>query len=1041
MPKRKYKAEKQDYFVFSSAPSIYGMLRPIEETLRANGYQGLLLGDFDNSIFKASNEIDIKATQQAQLLANKEQGNNAPKVNPVIKQSKYHYVDLIDDADINQIGEMRPASGDSKYGMVEILTPESEKEFRNILKKYEKHIDLLIKNTPPDEYKEELSNLKFQKAYIRMINVFGSRAPIQDGHLGFMLNARGFDADIAVIKELGPKGSTGVDRDSWRSIQKNYPYSEDGEAMANLINLACDYEENKEKNSFVEQMKYREEYKKGLQNYLSSCKKIMNGKDEWEKLNKIQLRDDYINELIKKNQPNKGDMDILNKVEKEVKEGKEPNPEEKKIADKARQQLNQQTYEHYRELLKRAEDKQKAGQEPNPEESRIAKEVNEYIDKNFDPHANQPFNSRYGNELQGMGFYVNEEDFSGNRGNQLLFHEVEAQINAIDMGWPNDELIHIERLTKMFGELFDVKNKNLSVEDCEALKEAKDFYNTKIKDKPYPSTENERLELYQEFYEHSLKLTEVTKSTFYDKDDDEVELSLPRFSEDIKKSMDKPLSFAEKLVIRQTNEPQTEMSVEYLNKLKTDIGKSRFGHSDSSEYKNLKQAFEKFEKAYKADDQRFKETDQRKLSSEDIKLLEDLRASAGKYLKEKDKEKKLPEERSEMGKARYESALKAYQYANKVLKSREERLEKEVAVIKAAEQERGRKELREAYFNSNSLAGKTCIKYEMYKAGGKTEYRLQQERERAQAEADAKKEPVTDEEKYEHFINQCRTKKNDKVTIANEEKNKELQKNRINALGNMIAALEFREANKPFDSDAIQKRGAEIKELYALDQLKYSTDKLNGPEKLKNALSLTFKAESIKTELERGLYTVGKVNCKNILASQTNYQKDINELLSRKKPADLSDSSKRIIEALNDIKNVDMSDKTLCGLNTYKIRKANLKLMKAISDTFKENNKMDMDAYGPKLALDSLAVLSTYANCQTVTNKLLEKTAATVKDINGNKLNLNINDFILNYGVKRTKQIASEQKARNKSTLSVNVPAATQKITKQTEKVKRNPSI
>ena len=73
---------------------------------------------------------------------------------------------------------------------------------------------------------------------------------------------------------------------------------------------------------------------------------------------------------------------------------------------------------------------------------------------------------------------------------------------------------------------------------------------------------------------------------------------------------------------------------------------------------------------------------------------------------------------------------------------------------------------------------------------------------------------------------------------------------------------------------------------------------------------------------------------------------------------------------------------------------------------------MDMDAYGPKFALDSLAVLSTYTNCNAATNMLLQKVNAKIRNKDGSKLNINTADFNRNYGVKHSKELAQTMSPR-----------------------------
>lgn len=478
--------------------------------------------------------------------------------------------------------------------------------------------------------------------------------------------------------------------------------------------------------------------------------------------------------------------------------------------------------------------------------------------------------------------------------------------------------------------------------------------------------------------------------------------------------MDKPLTFAEKLALNHALNKDEDLTInaDSVRELKDGIGKDRFGHINSTEYKELKNAFGKFDAAFAKEKDGFVVTDQKDISPDNLKILEGLRASAEKYLKEKDTEKKLHKERSEMGKARYESAQKAYHLADKLLKQHEEKLEKESNAKKQAEREKGRKEMKEAFFDANSEEGKESINFDRLRAGGDEAYsKLKEEEARKEAEA-AKKEPVTDEEKYDKFINECRLKKDAPVSFEDEDLNKEIQQKRVDDLGNMLAAMEYKASGKPYNEARIISRGAELKDIYSLNALKRSNEKVNGPEKLKNALTFGFRAEALKSQLEQGMYEVGKKKYKNTNESQSKYQKDITELLERKQPEQLSEKSQKIINALNEIKNINTDDKNLAAMNAYKMGKANKHLMETIRENLLDTRRMDMNAYDSKLALDSLAVLTTYTNCNAATKMLLEKVNARNMNMDGSKLNINTADFNRNYGVKHSKELAQTMNPR-----------------------------
>ena len=973
MPK-KYRANDEDVFVMAGVKSVYGMFRPIEESLRAGGYKGPIFADFDNELYKDMNVIDEEATRKKQEEENRRRGVNAKKVTPVYKSTDDFFLKVKDNFEMEDKGSMYM---ENNISMHKPYTKASEKEFRKYLKKYEDYIDLIIKNTPEDEYSEELAELKYHKTYIRMIKVFGSRELWED-RLGFVVNARGYDADMAGIKEIGKKQNGTTNREVWRIVHKNYPYSDYRDAFIKITNLACDYEENKEKYTYIEQIKYRDDYKKALKEYLSACKELEREPGYKEKYGKLHVRAQIIASLKEADGPAKNvDYEaIIKRVQEQEENGFEPDPKDKEIADMINAQVNDE-YEKTK--------------------------YNDAIDI---------YNSRYSSELSALGYTVNEKDFTGVRGNRAYYSEVEAQINALDMGWPIDELVHIQRIQIALRANFKPKSRHFTAEDIAKLNRLKVFYNDRIKDKPYPSTEEERQAFYSELYEVSQGIVDATRQEFMSLNDDEqmVTMEWTEFRDDIKRSMDKPLSFAERITldhVQKDSEP--EYTVEKINEVKDKINSKRFGHSNSKEIERLQKAIGDFETAFEASPESFTENNLPNISAENLKILEELRSSSSAYLMEKDKEKKLPADRSEMGKNRYEGARAAYHMADELLKQRDAWLENEAKKKKDAEIQRGRKEARAVLIDSDSFSGKSYLEQEIREAGGPEAYEALKREEASRA---AEIQPSTDAEKFDRFIDDCMLTKEDPVTFEDEGYNKEMQQNRVDRLGNMLAAMELKDAGKPFDESAILRRSKEIRAIYALDSLKKSTDTVNGPEKLRNALLARFRATEIKRELEQSLYEVRKLSYKNTAEAQKKYQADVTELLNRKIPDNASIYTKNIINALKEIKNINTDDKTLVGINAYKIRKANVKLIDAINKSFTASSKMDINAYGPRFAMDSLAVLSTYTGCQAVTNRMLQRLNATVKDMEGKKPNINVAEFKNEYGIKNSKKVTRELKER-----------------------------
>jgi len=390
---RKYKPEKDEYMFFSSVSSVYGMLRPVEEQLQKGGYIGNVLADYNDLIY-----YDLGKEKDSPLFYNVMHENVRCE-----HEGRFIF--------------------DSAFKMKQPLTKSAEKEFRSYTKKYSDYLELLIRNTPPEEYPEELAELKFHQTYFRMLKVFGSRELWQD-QLGFLVNARGYDGDITPIKEVGDIKKR-TSRELWRHMRKYYPYSELRDAIVDLTNLACDREESTTKDTYTEQIEYRENYKKALQNYLVANKALQSGPEESERIAKLYIRDDIIKHKKQQDGPD-------NNVD-------------------------------YDGILKRVEEQEKAGVAPDPEEKAISDEIKAAVDNEYaaEYHKYDWCNSRFAIELEAAGCKdLNEGDFTGNRGNTPFFPEVEAQINAIDMGWPVDELIHIQRLHLIMRSTGYVHNKN-----------------------------------------------------------------------------------------------------------------------------------------------------------------------------------------------------------------------------------------------------------------------------------------------------------------------------------------------------------------------------------------------------------------------------------------------------------------------------------------------------------------------------------------------------------------------------------------------------
>ena len=671
------------------------------------------------------------------------------------------------------------------------------------------------------------------------------------------------------------------------------------------------------------------------------------------------------------------------------------------------------------------------------EDKDIAVKIKNLVEKEYNnnPAHHDILNSKYWHELNAMGFDPNDDkDFTGARGAAYRMEHVKALSNALDMGWPVDELKHIERIHIVIKSTFNLKGKKWTAKDLSVKESLRNFYKERIKDKPYPSTDEERRRFYQDLYKLSLEVTRMTKDEHYKITGELVAAEWDYFSKDIKKTMDKSLTLGQKLVTQHyhddlDNKTMDERIDELNNLVKF---KKRFRHSDTPEFTAFQNAFDSFATAYNSDKEIYEdfETSDIPFTPDELKALVDLRDSAANYMTEKDKDKKLPEDRSEMGKNRYNGARKAYHLADRLIKAHEAKFNKAAEAKRQIELEKGRKEMRRAFIDENSNEAKLLKEYEILKAGGVEEYDALKAKEALDEAEKEKKVPVTDEEKYERFIDNCRTQKDDDITLEDNELNKALQKKRAIDLGNMLAAMEYQEANMPFNEAEIIKRGEEIRTLYAIDALKNVTQTVNGPLKLHHALGVTFRALDVKKELEQSLYEVGKAGYRNIFESQVKYQESISELLDVKKPAHVNEYTAKILEALTEIKDIDAKDKTLVGMNSYKFRKANVKLMKAIKDSFEKVNTVERDEYGLTLALDSLAVLNAYTGCQAVTGKMLQRANSAVKDNGANKLNINIVELNRLFGTRESKALTGSIREAAKQEGAKNVQTNDKKAVK-----------
>ena len=936
MPK-KYRPQKYDYFFFSAAVSVYGMLRPIEEQLQKGGYQGNVLSDYSDAL---CNELEREPN------------------------STLFYNELMENSHASDDRDMLL---DSKFMAVETLTKSSAKDFRNYTKKYSDYLELLIKNTPPEEYPEELSELKYHQAYLRMLSVFGARELWHD-QLGFLMNARAYDGDMPSIKETGNKQDKGISRELWRHIRKYYPYSELRDSIVELTNLVCDREESKEKDTYTEQIEFREKYKKALQNFLAANEALgMEPKDF--------VRRDVIKEMKQQDGPEK-DVD-------------------------------------YYGILQRVEEQDKNGEEPDPREKAIAEDIKTRVDNKFNAEKNDYkwSRSRFEKELQAAGCVgLNEIDFTGNRGNkEMFFSQVEAQINAIDMGWPVDELVHIQRLQMLFRKESDISGKPDTPEHQQFKEDCIAFYNDRIKDKKYPATEEARQAFYRDFYDLARRAENVIWTETLTENDYLVYVKWDIFRKEMKKTMDKPLSPTQKTVLQHVQDENiTVLSTERMNAIREQINtRKRFGHIDSSEFSGFKRAFTQFAEAFQADANAFKINKEQGLSPENLELLKKVREAARVYLKERDNDETNLDDRSAMGKARYEGAAKTFTLVHDLILKHEKRLEDQAKMKKEAECAWGRKETREAFFKAGSPEEAKYIKFAKKRAGGEEAYQAQLAEEKRREEEEVAKEPVTDDEKYEKLINGCRLNKDAPVETEAAE-----QSSKIENLSLMIAAQELQKAGSPFDMNAITNRGKMIRTVYHMDDafrmVSQDPKGWNGPKMLKNALTFPFRADEVKRSMEEPLYDVRKSKYRNTFEAQNKYQADLAEVLSRKRTEPLTDEMKDLVEAVNEVMRINLKDNTLVGLNAYKLRKANVKIMKAVVNVFDKYNSFEKDGFAPKMALDTLAVLTTYTGCEPVTRKFLNKLNATKKTPKGQDININIDNFTRNYGVKHSKNVTAQ---------------------------------
>ena len=815
--------------------------------------------------------------------------------------------------------------------------------------------------------------MKYHQAYIRMLKVFGSRELLSD-QLGFLPNARTFDGDTICIREKGNKHDKYVSRELWRHMRKYYPYSDLRDSYVELINLACDREESQEKETYTGEIEYREKYKKALQNYIATSQGLAQGPKEEERLAKLYLRDEIIEAM-------------------KTHDGPEKNVD-------------------YYGILKRVAEKEKNGEKPDPEEKSIEQNINNRVEAKYktDAYRFRWCNSRYEKELLAAGCVdMSDMDFTGQRGNAGTFPQVEAQINAIDMGWPVDELVHIERLQIIMKPSVGIRGNQDTPEFQDYKNRCRTFYNERIKDKKYPATEEARQAFYRDFYELARDSENIIRGLY----PSSVEGDPPfvgkweKFSKGVKKAMGKKLSPVQKVVIQRVQDDENYvLSAERMNAIRSQINvRKRTGHIDSSEFSDFKRTFTRFAEACEADANPFEINKDHGLTPENLELLKKVREAAKVYLKKRDADEKNLDKRSDMGKDRYEGAAKSFSLAHHLILKHEKRLEDQLKEKKEAACVKGRKETREAFFKAGSEEVKDYIEFAKKKAGGEEAYQAQLAVEKKLEDDAAAKEPETEDEKYEKLINILRLKKDAPVvTEAND------LGPRVEILSTILAAQESQKAGKPFDTAAIKARGEMIRKVYFMDDyfrtVSQNPNGPNGPVMLRDVLIYPFRAEEMKRTLEGRMYEVRETKYGNTFVAQNKYQADLAEVLSRKRTEQLSDTMKDLVEAINEVMRINLKDNTMVGMNAYKLRKANVRIMKAVHNVLEEHDSFDKDGFAPKLALDTLAVLTTYTGCEPVTRKIMRNLNATKTDLQGQKHNISFDTFTRKYGVQHSRTLA-----------------------------------
>ncbi len=359
-----------------------------------------------------------------------------------------------------------------------------------------------------------------------------------------------------------------------------------------------------------------------------------------------------------------------------------------------------------------------------------------------------------------------------------------------------------------------------------------------------------------------------------------------------------------------------------------------------------------------------------------------------------------------MGKGRYEGASRTFILADHLIRKHEKLLEAQAKQRKEKECEKGRRITREAFIKAGEENTDKYITFAKRLAGGEEAYNEQMAAQARQDEEDARREPVTDAEKYEKLINGYRLKKDDPVVTEGAELDR-----RIGNLSVMIAAGELQNAGRAFNMDEITDRAKMIRTIYPMDTcfrvVSQDPKGPNGPKMLRDALTFPFRADEAKKYMEEQLYEVQKSKYRNTFESQNKYQADLAEVFSRKRTVELSREMRDLVEAINEVMRINLKDNQMVGLNSYKLRKANVRIMKAVVNAFEGHSTFDKDGFTPKLALDTLAVLTTYTGCGQVTRKFLEKLNQT-KDMPNGQMYINIDDFTKNYGVKHSKAVTTQ---------------------------------